>query len=136
MYSLARSRAKTPRDMPAADRVVAAALALARHFGVPWFLENPWTGYLKTRPVVAGIPYRVVDYCSYAVGTDFKGRYRKRAAIWTNTSWASARALCDTTTCNFCADGRKHDGHVHEVPLHSRYAIPSSLPLELCSWLG
>ena len=122
--------------MVTADRVVAAALALARHFGVPFWLENPWTGFLKTRAVMTGIPMRVIDYCSYAVGTEFKGRYRKRTAIWTNTSWTPARPLCDPTTCHFCADGQKHDGHVHEVPLHSRYAIPSSIPLELCSWLG
>ena len=54
-YSLARSRAKLPRDMPSADRLVAAALALARHFACSYFMENPQTGYLKTRQVVAGI---------------------------------------------------------------------------------
>ena len=134
-YSLARTTAKTPRDMPSADRVVAAALALAGHFGCPYWLENPFTGFLKTRRVVAGIPYRKLDYCSYALGTDFKGGYRKRTAIWTNTAWTPARALCKPLTCHLCADNKRHDGAVHGVPLHVRYSIPSSLPQELCDWL-
>ena len=98
-------------------------------------MENPQTGYLKTRPVVEWIPYRVVDYCQYARGTEFRGKYRKRTALWTNTAWQPARPLCDPKTCHFCSDGRKHDGQVHEVRLHDRYAIPAPLPEELCTWL-
>jgi hypothetical protein len=50
---------------------------------------------------VAGIPsMRVVDYCMY--GTP----YRKRTALWTNTSYVQSRAFC-TYTCGSCV-GRRH----------------------------
>ena len=55
-----------------------------------WFLENPDSGYLKTRPCVQGLPYVRVDYCMY----QNPPLYRKRARIWTNgTDWSPK--LCD-----------------------------------------
>jgi hypothetical protein len=70
-YSCARNKAKTPRDLDGSD-----------HYGAPdWFIENPHSGMLKGREVVAGIPMHIVDYCKYGKP------YRKRAAIWTKTDW-------------------------------------------------
>ena len=61
-YSLARCRAKTPRDFEGSDMLVQKVLDLAAFYKVPYFMENP-LGLLKDRPVVAGIPMRKVDYC-------------------------------------------------------------------------
>ena len=64
-YSRARSCAKTPRDSEGSDRMVQKCLDIAAQLGCPRFMEIPQTGMLKGRAVVAGIPYRIVDYCKY-----------------------------------------------------------------------
>ena len=63
-YSRARTTAKTPRDLEGSDKLVAKVLEIASWFNAPYFIENP-DGLLKTRPVVEGIPMRLVDYCQY-----------------------------------------------------------------------
>ena len=78
-YSVARTKAKRPRDLEGADRLVAKALELIAELQPRyWFLENPHTGLLKSRPLMQGLPITVVDYCRYG------SRYKKRTAIWTN----------------------------------------------------
>ena len=53
-----------------------------------WFLENPDSGYLKTRAVVADLPFVRLEYCMYGAP------YRKRTRIWTNlTDWQPK--MCD-----------------------------------------
>ena len=53
-----------------------------------WFIENPDTGYLKTRPVITGLPYVRVDFCMYGAP------YRKKTRLWTScTEWKPK--LCD-----------------------------------------
>eukprot|EP00969_Alexandrium_andersonii_P274960 12152174-Alexandrium_andersonii.AAC.1 len=61
-----------------------------------WFLENPDTRYLKTREVVAGLPYVRVDYCRYGAPR------RKRTRLWTNVEGWTPK-LCDRT---HLVDGR------------------------------
>ncbi len=51
-------------------------------------MENPESGLMKNREVVAGLPMRVVDYCKYGKP------YRKRTTIWMNTAWVPQRTLC------------------------------------------
>ena len=106
-YSSSRTRGP-PRDLIGSDKLVQKVLDLVAYFNVPLFMENPYTGLLRKRSVVEGIPYRIIDYCQYAEDT-FPGRYRKRTAIWTNTSWTPKRALCNPRSCHFCSDGKKHD---------------------------
>ena len=106
-YSISRTQGGT-RDLIGSDKLVQKVLDLVAYFNVPFFMENPYTGLLKTREVVKGIPYRIIDYCQYAEES-FPGRYRKRTAIWTNTNWVPKRALCNPRTCQFCTDGKKHD---------------------------
>ncbi len=65
-YSMARTAAKTPRDLAGSDKLVQKVLDLAKYFDIPFFMENPHSGLLKTRDVVQGIPMRVIDYCTYA----------------------------------------------------------------------
>jgi hypothetical protein len=57
--------------LDAADRLVQKCLDLAAELGLLFILENPWTGKLKSRAVVAGIPMRIVDYCMY--GAPYRG---------------------------------------------------------------
>ena len=88
MYSRARTTAKTPRDLDRADALVRRCLELIRFLAPKvWFLENPDSGMLKSRAVVAGLPYVRVDYCMYGAP------YRKRTRIWTNVEWTPK--LCD-----------------------------------------
>ena len=78
-YSIARSKANTPRDMEGADALVRRALEIIEQFGpLAWALENLQSGLLRTRGVVAGLPFVDVDYC--ANGAPF----RKSTRILTN----------------------------------------------------
>ena len=91
------SRAKTtgpPRDFEKADRLVQACRSIIEYFcPVIWFLENPDSGLLKTRPCVEGLPYVRVDYCMYS-----NCPYRKRTRLWTNcTNWTPK--ICDRSHC-------------------------------------
>ena len=138
-YSKCRTQGG-PRDLDGSDRLVQKVLDLVKYFNVPFFLENPQTGLLKSRDVVKGIPFRTIDYCQYADDT-FPGRYRKRTAIWTNTDWTPARALCNPKTCHFCTNG-KHDHACQQrsKPNQMRssttqlYRIPPALPQELLEY--
>ena len=126
-YSKARTSTKTPRDLEGADALVRKVLELVDFFkGVPFMMENPQSGLLKTRDVVRGIPMRVLDYCMY--GTE----YQKRTSIWTNTTWEPSKTLC-RYTCLASEGGRKHPlraqvGRGGNVCLDQLHA----LPLELC----
>ena len=65
-YSRARTKAKTPRDLDGSDALVQKVLNIIDHYGAPdWFMENPESGLVKGREVVAGLPMRVVDYCKH-----------------------------------------------------------------------
>ena len=87
-YSIARTTAKAPRDLEGADRLVAKCREIIDYFQPNvWFIENPDTGLLKTRAVVAELPFVKVDYCMYGA------EYRKRTRIWTNAQWTPM--LCD-----------------------------------------
>ena len=139
-YSKMRTQG-APRDLDGSDKIVQQVLNLVKYFNVPFFMENPQTGLLKSRDVVKGIPYRTVDYCQYADDT-FPGRYRKRTAIFTNTDWIPMRVLCKPSLCKFCSDGKKHD---HACQQRSKpgqmksstkqlYKIPPGLPQELLNY--
>ena len=94
-YSIART-AKTPRNFAKADALVQKCREIIDYFepGV-WFIENPDTGYLKSRPFMQNLPYARVDYCMYRINTDTDAfcPYRKRTRIWTNAQWTPR--LCD-----------------------------------------
>ena len=86
---------------------------------------------MKSRAVVAGIPFRIVDYCKYA-NDRFTRRARKRMTIWTNTDWHPQRPLCDHD-CGHC-DGKKHLEHAQQDwgkgvrrTRDELYAIPPAL---------
>lgn len=87
MYSIARTTAKTPRDLALADSLVRRTQNLIGYFSagnpnLPWFIENPQTGLLKTRDLMQDVPFVDVTYCK------FEGcpGYKKATRIWTNCS--------------------------------------------------
>ena len=136
-YSRARTKAKTPRDLDGSDSLVQKVLDIIDQYGVPdWFMENPESGLLKGREVVAGLPMRVVDYCKYGKP------YRKRTAIWTNTRWEPEQLLCrhDCPASN----GSKHTARAQQAPSsatdvrYSRdelYSIPPALCDEIADFV-
>ena len=104
-YSIARTRAKTPRNYQHADALVAKAWEIIKHFQnlnpeLIWFVENPDSSQLWSRAVAWDLYPRVrLDYCAY--GTP----YRKRTKVATNVLW-TPRALCNPRTCPACENGR------------------------------
>jgi hypothetical protein len=141
-YSRARTTAKTPRDLEGSDKLVQKVLDLVKYFDVPFFMENPHSGLLKTRDVVQGVPMRVLDYCQYAT-SDFPGRYRKRTSIWTNTDWYPLKPLCIPSVCHFCTNGMTHDHIAQQRGRQMQrghgtkqlYRIPAALPKELVDYV-
>ena len=57
-YSVARTTGG-PRDLLSADRLVVRSLEIIAYFGCNWAMENPQTGLLKTRDIVAGLPISI-----------------------------------------------------------------------------
>ncbi len=80
-YSVAWTKASTPRNFEWADGLVLKTLEIIAYFNPPvWYIENPQSGLLKTRPFMENLSYTDVDYCRYC----YWG-YRKRTRIWTNS---------------------------------------------------
>ena len=136
-YSRARTKAKTPRDLEGSDAIVQKVLDIVKWYDVPWFMENPHSGLLKDREVVAGLPFKVVDYCKYGKS------YRKRTAIWTFTRWDPARPLCKHD-CP-ASSGSKHTARAQQAPSsatdvrYSRdelYSIPPALCDEIANYIN
>jgi hypothetical protein len=67
------------QDLEYSDRLVLKTLEIIKYFSPRlWFIENPATSLLKTRPFMKDLPYYDVDYCSYGF------LYKKSTRIWTN----------------------------------------------------
>ena len=140
-YSRARTRAKTPHDFDWADSLVQAVLNLAAELHCPCMFENPESGLLKSRAIVQGIPYRVIDYCKY-VDNRMTHTARKRTAIWCiDVSWHPLRQLCGKY-CGFCV-GKGHNEIAQQGPardgqrrhtLAELYAMPPLLCEEIATW--
>ena len=102
MYSCARTTGKTPRDLEGSDRMVQRVLDCINYFEpTVWAFENPQTGLLKDRAVVAGVPYKDISYCMYGYP------YRKPTRIWTNSARWEPRPMCtQKAPCPMVVDGR------------------------------
>ena len=110
------------------DSLVKKTLEIAEALGnPPLFIENPFTGQLKRRGLLDGLSMRVVDYCKYGMP------YRRRTAIWTNTAWQPARALCKHD-CASSRDGRWHLARAQQGPPGPRFTQRElyRIPPKLC----
>ena len=135
-YSIARTRAKKPRDLMGADSIVARTQEIIRYFEPRWwFMENPGTGLLAKRDIVRNLPYKRLSYCSYGYP------YKKLTFIWTNAVGWTPRAVC-RQDCASCVDGRhamtaqrgppSHSGRVHDkCDVSQLYSIPRALVEEI-----
>ena len=111
-YSIARSHAKTPRDLEGADALVVRTLLIMARFRPKYFtIENPHTGMMRKRPCMAGMQefLHETHYCRY--GTPF----RKSTSIWTNLKWAPRTPCTKANPCGFVQDGR-HECHAQKGP--------------------
>jgi len=101
-YSVALTTRK--RDLDKADALVSKMLVIMEYFQPKvWAFENPYTGLLKTRPIVKGLPYKTVCYCKYGF------LYRKATAIWCSKSlenWHPRPMCTKSTPCESIVDGR------------------------------
>ena len=105
-YSISRTTAKTPRNLVLADSIVARTLEVIRHLQPKgWLMENPQTGLLKTREIVAGIPFRDVCYCTYSDG--LRHKYRKPTRLWGDMPGFVPRPMCTRKDpCQFSLSGK------------------------------
>ena len=108
-YSIARNT--VPRDFREADEIVLACWDHIKHQTsdpekqVTWFMENPGTGYLKTRPFqIQWAEYiKPVTYCKYGKP------YRKLTYFWTNLDWEPKPLCSKGARCvSYCNDQNCH----------------------------
>ena len=137
-YSCARTSAKTPRNLDLADSLVKRTLEIIDYFQPRvWFVENPTTGLLKTRPFMHGLSWTDLDYCCYC-----NWGYRKRTRLWTNSGVVGK--LCGGPGVCPNIEGKRHrstaqqgrnktptglHGEIHST--RALYRIPPALCEEL-----
>jgi len=121
-YSIARSHVKTPRDFDGADAIVRKTLEIIEFFSPPlWLLENPQTGYLKTRGILDAVPWRDVTYCKYGFP------YKKKTRLWGCFPFEFRPPCKHNDECEHVVNG-KHAARVQDFyKLRDRYKIPPPL---------
>ena len=131
-YSNAR-RKKGTTDLESSDKLVEKALLIAKGLKCPIFIENPWTGRLKTRNLLDHLHLHKVDYCTYGMPN------RKRTAIWTDTCWKPTRPLCKHD-CPSTVDGKTHIARAQQgrpgpcFSTRQLYVIPPALCAEIANF--
>ena len=105
-YSRARTTAKTPRNLELADRIVERTLEIIKELAPKaWLVENPQTGLLKTRKVIAGYPWRDTCYCKYSDGV--RWMYKKQTRLWGVLPTFAPRPICNKANrCPFSSSGK------------------------------
>ena len=104
-YSSARTTGG-PRNLELADRCVSKAFEIIKYYqqnsntGLIWFIENPASGLLKTRPLMQEwnrFAHRV-DYCAYEPSWGLK----KSTLIWTNQEGFQGKRCPGAKHCSAC----------------------------------
>ena len=141
-YSMARTRAKHPRNLRLADSLVAKTLEIITYFqrenpDLIWFIENGASTMLWGRDVAKTLTnYVVLDYCQFN-GPGY--RKRTRIAHSDNIRW-NPRPLCNPTTCPQCIDGKhiltaqrgpSKGKQSDNCPLDLLHALPRELTEEI-----
>ena len=109
MYSIARTTASTPRDFEWADSLVQAALRIIEYFNPSkgWILENPLTGFLKTREFMRNVPVLCDQaYCKWNPENETTHPYQKKTRFWGVLPGGFQTKLCKKD-CRF-SDGKRH----------------------------
>ena len=102
-YSIARSKAKVPRNLDLADSLVLKTLEIIHYFNPrAYFIENPASGMLKSRPFMHLIPCVTVSYCKYGAG------YQKHTMIWGTVVHHRWRPKCQRD-CGNIVNGRHRE---------------------------
>ena len=139
-YSRARTRAKRPRDLEGADALVSRTLEIIEYFDPRcWLLENPQTGYLKSREIMRDVPWQDVTYCRYGAP------YKQQTRLWGVFPFKLRPLCCVAHPCPQVAGGkhpfraqREHNGT--HFSLTQLYSIPAELCEEIAAfmtiWVG
>ena len=106
-----RAKATGVRNLEFADSLVKKSLEIIDYFKPKyWFIENPWTGLLKTREFMKELEYYRVDYCCYRKGC------QKPTAIWTNLKEFQpkkcVRKECKSIVNYVGRDNKSHNKHL------------------------
>jgi hypothetical protein len=111
-YSIARTTAKTPRDLEGSDKLVQRVLEIiAYHAPSSFFLENPQSGLMKTRAVVEGLEFVDTSYCKYSF------TYRKNTRFWTNCKYFKPQPMCcRLSPCEIQAQLDHHESTAQRGP--------------------
>ena len=140
-YSIARTTARTPRDLEGSDAMVQRVKDIIAYFQpILWAFENPKTGLLPKRKVVWGLPFHDISYCMYGYS------YRKYTRIWTNSEvWKARPKCCKANPCDGMIDGRHTMSSQRGPVLRNGVRDPTdvctlkqlySMPPELCRELA
>jgi hypothetical protein len=137
-YSIARTTAKTPRDLEGSDRLVQIVRDIIDYHKPlgGFFMENPQTGLLKNRFVVNDLSFHDTSYCKYGY------LYKKATRIWHNCrNFKPRKACCAQSPCNVMDEFARHPqtaqrgpGRIHgelkvadKCSLHQLYSMPKEL---------
>ena len=85
-----------PRDLATGDKLVDRTLEILTHLRPRWWtIENPATGYMKSRPNMQHLR-AFMKRCCYCMYSDDEGThaYRKATCLWTNIPWSPRRPMC------------------------------------------
>jgi hypothetical protein len=107
-----RVMTRRPRRFDEADALVNRSLEMLVYFRPRWWtIENPYTGYLKTRPMMQHLKpfHKRCCYCKYSEG-DETWSYKKETSIWTNIQWTPRPPCCKSTPCVWYS-GKNHPMH-------------------------
>lgn len=115
-YSQARTKAKTPRDLVGADALVQRTINMIAYLQPKyWTIENPSTGLLPRRPIMAGLPMIRVSWCQYSA------LHRKDTAIWTNIASLIPK-VCPEQDCVAMIPGTNR--HLHTMSSQRKFMHP------------
>jgi hypothetical protein len=118
------TKEKHQAEMVISDAWVKRTLEIIDYFKPKkWVIENPRTGYLKTRDFMQGIPYVDVDYCRYS-----DWGYKKETRLWTNVEFEGK--ICNKQCGNM--NGKKHKRECsRNNNTLDRYRVPPNLIREI-----
>ena len=141
-YSLARSRAKTPRDLEGSDKLVMQTKRIIEYLKPNLFwIENPATGLLRTRPCMVDLKHLGLKVCYCMYQTDETKGYRKSTMLWSNIDrrFFEPKYCCPASRCIYwyrdtVTNRGKHPSRAQREnhSLHELYHIPIQLCRAMC----